>query len=697
MGTKHIACNWILLGILIWLSRTSYTRAATYYVDDVNGADSYNAAQAEEIATPWKTISNAQRNASAGDTIHIRSGIYYEQIILSNYGSWDNWITYEKYPFDTDKPVIDGTLPISEWTQCAADDPCLVVTSINHPQATRIYWAYCNVANFPTTLRFTQLYEGPDAQAICSDPNTSEPFGDDPKEFQSITGGDGETAFFEDSARMQGDGFWNGAWVHVYLQAQNATVQRTECLDFDAVHDRIYMKTERSYAVQTAKDSYRFVNHPHILDGAGEFYIGPVEEVGGVGKRKIFYWPRSRDTFSTRMRIAARNYGFYRANYPNPMYLKFKNLKVRGIGTIGMEFQGRYAIHGSYLTIENVDVDGTGSHGIEAQFMDDVNIVDCNVTRCMSMGIHLDGGNDNLVRNCTVSKTVGTNIKLGDQNDVVALGNECWGIHGGHGNGMSIYGSWEEDANHLWIDYSQNACIAKNLFHNCNASANYAKNLYFFGNLFDIDPHGGIVLAIEPHSSTYSGKMVVLNNTLLSNYTGYTMICYVWDPDIDQVDNYLYNNVIYRLSHQWDYNDYSWTRLPNGEKVRTSVASPAHGWNVNGEHAKCTVTRSHNSYTGYLFTQSIRENWILGAGSRDNRATNPAIMFVDPTYRTGDYTPLTGGPLDSAGTDVAAIVAVHGMAVLFPEVDFTTDLVGNAWNTPPSIGAYAGSGVSDDP
>jgi hypothetical protein len=376
------------------------------------------------------------------------------------------------------------------------------------------------------------------------------------------------------------------------------------------------------------------------------------------------------------------------------MYLKFKNLSVRGIGSHALEFQGQRRDFSDHLHIEGVDVDGAGGFGIEAQYFSDVNIIDCNVTRCMNMGILLDQGHRNFVSRCTISKTVGTNLKLSDQNDVVALGCDLWGIHGGHGNGMSIYGSWDEDANGLWVDWTQNACIAKNTFHNCNSSMNYARDIHFYANLYDIDPDGGTVLGIEPHSSTYNGNVSVINNTILSNYSSYTGIAYVFDPNTDVVNNYLTNNVIYRLGQQWDYNHYSWTSLPAGEWARKSIRSPL-GHRVNGEYVNCTIpVRTHNSYIGYLFTQSARENWVLGTGERDDRSTDLRRMFVDPTYASGNWRPLPGGPLDGRGGDIAALIDSLGLATRFPEVDFTTDINGDPWGEPPSIGCYAGSGTN---
>ncbi|MGE0681062.1 MAG: hypothetical protein AB7P69_09220, partial [Candidatus Binatia bacterium] len=61
--------------------------AATYYVDAVNGDDSYSVQQAKNAATPWKTIKAATLAAVAGDTILVRPGAYTESVESKRDGS----------------------------------------------------------------------------------------------------------------------------------------------------------------------------------------------------------------------------------------------------------------------------------------------------------------------------------------------------------------------------------------------------------------------------------------------------------------------------------------------------------------------------------------------------------------------------------------------------------------------------------
>ena len=79
-------------------------QGAVYYVaPDPLGDNSNPGTEAE----PWETIQKAADTLVAGDTVHIRSGTYREQVVAQNSGSAGNYITYAAYPGDT--VTIDGS------------------------------------------------------------------------------------------------------------------------------------------------------------------------------------------------------------------------------------------------------------------------------------------------------------------------------------------------------------------------------------------------------------------------------------------------------------------------------------------------------------------------------------------------------------------------------------------------------------
>jgi len=64
---------------------------------------------------PWRTIQKAADTLTAGETVHIRQGVYREQVIPNNSGnSVDGYITYAAYPGETVTIEGDG-IPLGTW------------------------------------------------------------------------------------------------------------------------------------------------------------------------------------------------------------------------------------------------------------------------------------------------------------------------------------------------------------------------------------------------------------------------------------------------------------------------------------------------------------------------------------------------------------------------------------------------------
>ncbi len=95
----------ILTLLFILIAGLNNAYAATYYVA-TNGNDSYTNAQAQNTATPWKTIQKAANTLVAGDIVYIRTGTYKEQVTPKNSGSTGNLITYSAYVGET--VTVDG-------------------------------------------------------------------------------------------------------------------------------------------------------------------------------------------------------------------------------------------------------------------------------------------------------------------------------------------------------------------------------------------------------------------------------------------------------------------------------------------------------------------------------------------------------------------------------------------------------------
>lgn len=75
----------------------------TYYVsttgNDTNGDGSFN--------NPWRTIQKAANLVSTGDTVYVRGGTYYEEVVIKNkQGNQNAWITFK--PYNNENVIVDG-------------------------------------------------------------------------------------------------------------------------------------------------------------------------------------------------------------------------------------------------------------------------------------------------------------------------------------------------------------------------------------------------------------------------------------------------------------------------------------------------------------------------------------------------------------------------------------------------------------
>lgn len=56
---------------------------------------------------PWRTIQKAADSINAGDTVYVRGGIYYEEVVIKNkQGNQNAWITFR--PYHTEVVIVDG-------------------------------------------------------------------------------------------------------------------------------------------------------------------------------------------------------------------------------------------------------------------------------------------------------------------------------------------------------------------------------------------------------------------------------------------------------------------------------------------------------------------------------------------------------------------------------------------------------------
>ena len=107
----------LLLANLAMFSGSAY--ATNYYFSSTDGDDSRSSAEAQNSATPWKTLSKLNSILSSlqpGDQILFKRGdVFYGSIIATKAGTSSQHITFSAYGSGA-KPIITGFTQVTSWT-----------------------------------------------------------------------------------------------------------------------------------------------------------------------------------------------------------------------------------------------------------------------------------------------------------------------------------------------------------------------------------------------------------------------------------------------------------------------------------------------------------------------------------------------------------------------------------------------------
>lgn len=87
MGMK----NWLITVLCLVVRLSGLAGAVDYYVAANSGNDANTGVSVEQA---WRTIQKAANSASAGDTVHVSSGTYNEQVAISRSGTAGNSIKF---------------------------------------------------------------------------------------------------------------------------------------------------------------------------------------------------------------------------------------------------------------------------------------------------------------------------------------------------------------------------------------------------------------------------------------------------------------------------------------------------------------------------------------------------------------------------------------------------------------------------
>lgn len=469
-----------------------------YYVDIESREGQCSDDNPGTLSKPFCSIQKAADVVRAGDTILVREGIYHEKVTFKNSGSkLEGYITFKAYP--REKPILEGTVKLTGWTQSAPSEPGLTVNGVTNPNYANIYKAQTKVE---IDIDYLLLLEDGQLLQIAQAPDQNNIVFDDTDYYVPITDSNNfnqQNYLWDPSNLNQADDYWIGAFVKIWSHKANNRLLTRRIVDFDSSEGRLTFDKPLSHKV-VERDKYSITNHPHILDKPGEYYI--TSNVDGT--HTIYLWPRKIADLADKISISVLSVGFY----PNAKsYVIIDGFEIRGFSGGGTRVGGinnPFGFHHENLIIRNNKIYNIRGYGgiIIKSGNDDV--IENNVVYNIQeggRGILVTKGNNVIARNNIVYNTGSTSIDFYTITNGQMIGNNI-GAAGTHGNGLTTY------RNCLNILVANNEVIGANTAFTMSNSS----NIYLYNNIF----HGTKTYIVAAWGAM-SGKIAILNNVILGS------------------------------------------------------------------------------------------------------------------------------------------------------------------------------------
>jgi hypothetical protein len=624
---------------LILMTAQGVCLGAEYYVATTGNDTTGNGS----IGSPWQTIFRGQSELNPGDTLLIRGGRYYESVRVTGNGTLGNPITIKGYP--NEKVILDGREAVTGWTQCTETDAYLTVQGTVNPNYANIYKTTIHKDDLPADMDDFMVYEDSIHSRIARYPSQPLGYGYDLSLFIALAPEtNGQTAYLLDSDELtQAADYWNGAWVDVFSHGANGWVIRKTIADF--YDSKIYFDEALSSALiadDNKQDTYSIVNHPHVLDSAGEFAFTKTPD--GNGNYTFFLWPMDTANLIANTTIPAKSTGIATSSRD---YVTLQDLTIVGYSSYGIFMDAPIGDLSIGITVHGCTVEDCGDTGIYMRRADDATIEYCTVNRVGGRGVFINTGNNGLIQHCNVIGAGSTSASLFTMKRGRILNNILHDTIGSHGNGISCYINCEK------------ILIAYNYLPQANLALQDIKDVVVFANIVDYENLSGSVMNtwVDSHGRT-NGLQVYINNTFLGDSEDDALGLPSQDEEPYPL-NYVINNILDGCS-SWD--------------------------------ADLVTDMSYNLYTGYGWRQQLRYGWTLQEGEKDGRSYSLDQIFTSPgSAGSQDYTLLASSPVIGAGKSITALLetlGITGVDPWFPGFDFSKDKAGNSWAATPSMGAY---------
>jgi len=612
-------------------------RSSLYYVDfdkgsDINAGNSKTKAwkhapgDANATNVPLSTVLNP------GDVVQFKGGVTYRgSIRFTSSGDATGKITYRGSGWNT-KPAIISGADTSEvaWKKCTSADQVK-----GNPNYSKIYYA-----KLPAKQNlFATLYQGENPYYFSQYPVQPDPFSfNDTNYFISRTLPDAKyavtlTSIRDDVYFTQPDGYWNNAYVQIWVYPNVCEIQRVT--SYNSATHTITFEPITNNTLYTDVLKYSMINNTGLIDSVGKYSYDETTNT-------VYMWPYD-PTFATPITIAKRDKAF---NINGKSNLSIEGFSIKEfIGLSGGNHQG-IAVFSLNKAVKNITIKNNkiynmrsmeGAAVIDFTYGDNIQILKNeikNVQRASGISAVLQ---NSIISGNIIDKTGRSGIRLLGTSDYPSLkvqivGNNIRNIYDIHGNGISIY------------DNNINCLIANNIvkdasrpmtMHGYNTPATN-HNIIIYNNLFIAK--GVNAVAALTDWGHYLNNVKILNNILISPASIALALHH------DAVNITVKNNIT---------GAFAITGIGINDPATDCRSLSGKGWNF-----------SNNIYTALSWMQTkAAYSWKLGLG--EFKSTEE-LLFNAPA--NGDYTHAIGSPAINAGVNVTSFIGT-GFAGFKPFFD----------------------------
>lgn len=398
--------------ILILSILFNKAHANTYYFSESTGDDSRSSSQAQNAATPWKSLNrlnNFATQLNAGDSVLFKRGETFEgNIYASASGTPGNFITYCAYGQGS-RPVISGFKTISGWT-----------TTTGNIREAALNSSAVNMLLMNGVVKAKGRY-----------PNASASGGG----FLTIERVNAQNTFTDDQLPASPD--WTGAF---------AVIRKTRwVLDRDTVirhtGNTITFSASSGYG---ASQGYGYFIQDDIrtLDEDGEWYFN-------ASAKKMYVYAVNAGQLAIKASV-----GSHLVQIENRAYLQFEDLRFEGANVNAFELNNAQQVH-----IRNCEIAYTGINAINAGNSNDIQVEGCGISYTNNIAVNTNNCSGTIIRNSNISCT-GTFPGMGQNNSgsyeaIILKGN----------NNRLEYNSIDSTG-YIPITFSGNNVVIKNNFIN---------------------------------------------------------------------------------------------------------------------------------------------------------------------------------------------------------------------------------------